>query len=57
MTDLAASHGKATTVRLLLVPGLDHDEAAIAKPAQRILSRSPLTKSLARLRALVDWED
>jgi pimeloyl-ACP methyl ester carboxylesterase len=37
MNDLAELHGKVATVKLLLVPGLGHDEAAMAEPAQRIL--------------------
>jgi len=40
MRRLAESNGKAATVRLEVAPGLDHDEAAIAIPAQRILAGS-----------------
>jgi pimeloyl-ACP methyl ester carboxylesterase len=38
MKRLAESNGKTATVKLLIAPGLDHDEAAMASPAQRILS-------------------
>jgi pimeloyl-ACP methyl ester carboxylesterase len=38
MTRLAESSEKAPTVRLVIEPGLDHDEAAIGVPAQRILA-------------------
>jgi hypothetical protein len=38
MKRLAESNGKTPTVRLVIAPGLDHDEAAIAVPAQRILA-------------------
>ncbi|HXA76715.1 MAG TPA: hypothetical protein VNV41_06240 [Candidatus Acidoferrales bacterium] len=40
MTQLAASSGRASTVKLEIAPDLDHDEAAIAIPAQRILADS-----------------
>jgi len=38
MTRLAESSKKTSTVRLVIEPGLDHDEAAIGVPAQRILA-------------------
>jgi pimeloyl-ACP methyl ester carboxylesterase len=40
MARVAESNGKSTTVRLMIEPGLDHDEAAIAVPAQRILAQN-----------------
>jgi pimeloyl-ACP methyl ester carboxylesterase len=40
MTQLPASVGRASTVKLEIAPGLEHDEAAIAIPAQRILADS-----------------
>jgi hypothetical protein len=39
MTRLAESHGKTPTVSLVIEPGLDHDERAMAAPAQRILAQ------------------
>ncbi len=39
MTQLAASNGKPSSVSLMIAPGLDHDEAAIAIPAQQVLSQ------------------
>lgn len=38
MKRLAQSNGKTATLKLVITPGLDHDEAAMAIPAQRILS-------------------
>lgn len=40
MMQLAALSGGVSTVKLEIAPGLDHDEAAIAIPAQRILADS-----------------
>ncbi len=37
MTRLAEAHGKMPIVRLVIVPGPDHDEGAMAIPAQEIL--------------------
>jgi hypothetical protein len=38
MERLAESSHKTSTVHLVIQPGLDHDEAAIGVPAQRILA-------------------
>jgi pimeloyl-ACP methyl ester carboxylesterase len=40
MTQIALSNGKAATIKLEIAPGLGHDEAAMAIPAQRILADS-----------------
>lgn len=53
MTQLAVSSGRPSPVKLEIAPGLDHDEAAIAIPAQRILAGSfasapPKAKNYAR---------
>jgi len=40
MQRFAESKGRIPTVRLVVAPGFDHDEAAIAVPAQQILSSS-----------------
>ena len=41
MTQLAESSRKTSTVHLVIEPGLDHDEATIGVPAQRILAARP----------------
>jgi pimeloyl-ACP methyl ester carboxylesterase len=40
MKRLAEANGKTPTVKLMIVPDLDHDEAAMAIPAQSVLSGS-----------------
>ncbi len=45
MKRLAESNGKTATVKLVIAPGLDHGEAAMAIPAQRILSGAQATVS------------
>jgi Alpha/beta hydrolase family len=38
MKKLAEANGRTSTVKLLIAPGLGHDEASMAIPAQRLLS-------------------